>query len=454
MIKNLSLHSIISSFNSGHARSVKAKKTVITSFFYRGLSILTTLLLVPVTIKYLNSENYGIWITIGSIIGWLAYFDVGLGNGMRNKFAEAVAKNDHELAKTYVSTTYALMIIIFSIVLILFLLVNPVLNWAKILNAPQEMATQLAKLALIVVVFFCFQIVFQLINTVFIANQQAEKPALFGFLVNLISLVLIYIFAQTTSGNLLLAGFACSFAPVLIYLLSSFWYYKGSYKRYTPSIKYVRFKYAKDLMSLGIKFFIIQASLLVLYQASNIIIAQMFGPEDVTKFNIAYRYFNVAIMLWWILLSPIWSATTEAWVIKDIAWIKNVTKKLKMYWIILSIGAIFMLIFSRFIYRIWVGSEIEISFSISISLVFYIITYSYFGIYAQFLNGIGKIKLQLYAGVLSILLYIPLAIFLCNVIGVSGVIVANIFFNAINMVWATIQYNKIINKKAYGIWNK
>jgi len=445
---------IRSSIDNGHARSVKAKKTIISSFLFRGLSIVTTLLLVPVTVNYLNTTNYGIWITISSIIGWFAYFDVGLGNGMRNKFAEAVAKNDHELAKTYVSTTYTLMIIIFSVILILFLLINPILNWAKILNAPSEISTELSKLALIVFVFFCLQMVFQLIGTMLIANQEAEKSSLFGFLGNFLALIIVYLLTVTTSGNLIFIGLAYSISPVMIFLLASFWFYKRSFKIYTPSIKYVKLTYVKDLMNLGVKFFIIQTSVLVLIQASNIIIAQLFGPEEVTKFNIAFRYFNVVIMFWWIFISPIWSAITEAWVIKDIDWIKNVMKKLKIYWIILSIGTIIMLVFSEFMYRIWVGSEIEIPLSISISLAFYIISYSYNGIFYQFLNGVGVIKLQLYAGVFSTIFYVPLAILLCELIGVSGVIVANIVFNSINMVWSTIQYQKVINKKAFGIWGK
>ena len=38
---------------------------------------------------------YGL--TLSSIIGWFAFFDIGFGNGLRNKFAEAIAKGDHQL---------------------------------------------------------------------------------------------------------------------------------------------------------------------------------------------------------------------------------------------------------------------------------------------------------------------------------------------------------------------
>ena len=53
------------------------------------------LVLVPLTINYLNPTKYGIWITLSSVIGWFSFFDIGLGNGLRNRFAEAIANNDH-----------------------------------------------------------------------------------------------------------------------------------------------------------------------------------------------------------------------------------------------------------------------------------------------------------------------------------------------------------------------
>ncbi|HNW56133.1 MAG TPA: MATE family efflux transporter [Bacteroidales bacterium] len=454
MIKNYIINPINSFLNSGHARSIRAKKTIVSSILFRGLSIATTLLLVPLCIGYLNTERYGVWITISSIIAWLAYFDIGLGNGMRNKFAEAVAKKEYELARTYVSTTYALIAVIFGFIFILFFAINPVLNWVKILNAPENMSVELSRLALIVVTFFCLQIIFQLINVVLTANQEAEKTAFLGFLNNFLAMIIIYILTKTTSGSLLLAGLAISISPVIVYFITSIFLYKKKFKDYAPSIKYVKFKYSKDLMGLGIKFFVIQVSLLIMIQASNIIIAQLFGPEDVTKFNIAYRYFNVVIMLWWILVSPIWSAITEAWVTKDVDWIRDVMNKLRKYWMLLCLGAIAMLVLANFVFRLWVGSQIKVPFTISLSLALYVITYSYFILYSQFLNGVGKIQMQLYAGIWSIILYIPAAILLCKVFGVSGVIYANVLFNIINIIWATYQFKKIINGRASGLWNK
>src|SRR5690349_15799284 len=117
-------------------RSNVILKNITLSFVYKGINILTQLALVPLTIHYLNKDQYGIWLTLSAIISWFSFFDIGLGNGLRNKLAEAIAKKDFALAKTYVSTSYAILSIIFLSALVLFGIINPFLKWDLYLNAP------------------------------------------------------------------------------------------------------------------------------------------------------------------------------------------------------------------------------------------------------------------------------------------------------------------------------
>ena len=95
-------------------------RNIIISFIAKGVSVVCSLLIVPITINYVNPTRYGIWLTISSIIGWVLFFDFGMGHGLRNKFAEAKAKGDMELAIKFVSTTYfTLGAIVFSLLFII-----------------------------------------------------------------------------------------------------------------------------------------------------------------------------------------------------------------------------------------------------------------------------------------------------------------------------------------------
>lgn len=445
---------LLSPFRKGHERSNKAKENIVLAIFIKGLSIGISLVLVPLTLHYVNSTEYGIWLTLSSIVGWFGFFDIGFGSGLRNKFAEAKANGDHELAKTYVSTTYAILSIIVIGVLVLFFCVNPFLDWTRILNTPAEMRGDLSILAMLVFVFFCIQFVFSLLNTVVTANQEPAKASIFNLLGSVVSLGVIFVLTKTTQGSLIYLGATLGFAPVLVLIISSFWFYNRKYKLYAPSLKYVKFKYARDLMTLGLKFFILQIAALVIYQTSNIIIAQLFGPSQVTPFNIAYKYFSVITMGFGIVMLPFWSAFTEAWYKKDIDWIKNVMRNLMIIWALTSVCALIMLVCSNFMYRLWVGKELVVPLSISIVMAAYVILNSWCVIFSNFLNGIGKIKLQIYSGILGAVINVPLAIFLGKHMGIAGVFLSTCILAVISAIWSPIQYWKIINNNAKGIWNK
>jgi len=438
----------------GHARSVKAKKNILASFIIKGLSIAISLVLVPLTMNYVNPTRYGVWLTLSSMVSWFSFFDIGFGNGLRNKFTEALAMGKDELARIYVSTTYAILSIIIGVVLILFLLVNPMLNWSKILNTTPEMAGELGVLATIVFVFFCLRFIFQLLTTVLTANQEPAKASLFDFLGSLLSLLIIFILTKTTSGNLIYLGATLSLTPVLVLIASSIWFYNHTYKKYAPSFKFIKFSYARNLMSLGIKFFIIQIAALVLFNTNNIIVTQLFGPEEVSTFNVSFKLFSVITMIFSIIAGPLWSAFTDAYAKEEFAWIKTTLSKMKKVWGLLIIFTILVLLLSPWIYKVWIKDLVTVPFALSAAMSSYVIVYIWQTIHVFFLNGIGKIKLQLYLVIFSGLINIPLAVFLGKKLGLVGItLTSTLLFIFMGTIFS-IQTRKILNKTAVNIWNK
>jgi O-antigen/teichoic acid export membrane protein len=440
-------------FTTGHERSVKAKKNIIASFVLKAGSIAINLLLVPLTIHYINSTQYGIWLTLSSIINWLTFFDIGFGNGLRNKFAETVAKGQIKLARIYVSTTYGVLSIIIIIVLLLFFCINPIINWSKVLNTSDNMADELSILALIVFVFFCMQFVFQLISTIMSANQQTSMSSLMNFLGSLLSITIIYVLTKITSGKLIYLGIALGVSPVLVFGASSIWFYNTSYKAFAPSIKLINLKYGKELFKIGGAFFIIQIGAIILFQTDNIIITQLLGPNDVTIFNVVYKLFSVVIMILVIFITPFWSAFTDAYTKGDIKWIKNIFIKIKKIWILLFLFNILLFIFSPQLFRIWLGDMVSIPVSLSFAMTIYITILNWFTIHCYLLNGIGKIRLQLYLYLLGASLNIPICILLGKLFGLIGIILSNMLVIGCMGIFLAIQSKKILNNSARGIWN-
>jgi len=450
------IRSLIENFLfKGHERSTKAKKNILASILIKGCSIAISLILVPLTINYINPSRYGIWLTLSSIVAWFSFFDIGLTQGLRNKFAEAKAKGDDSIAQVYISTTYAILAMIFFAIWLIFLIINPLLDWTKILKVSGTMQSELSELVIIVFTYFCISFVVKIISTVLIADQKPAKASLIDLLGQIFSLIFIVILVKTTEGSLIRLGLAFCVSPLLVSLGANLFLYSGNYRKYRPSFKQVKLRYAKELFNLGVIFFIIQVANVVQFETANIIIARNFSTLDVTSYNIVYKYFGILNMAFMIFLTPFWSASTEAYQKNDIAWIKNSIKRYNQLNLVIALGGLLMLVLSSTVYRLWLGEgKVNIEFSLSLFGFLFFNTSVFGGKYVSFLNGISALRIQFIACLISPFLYIAISLLLIRYfkMGVYSLFVASIITNFNTFILAPIQYNQIINKGKKGIW--
>ena len=197
--------------------------------------------MVPLTLGYLNPTKYGIWLTLTSVIAWFNFFDIGLGNGLRNKLGEALAQKNYSLAKGYVSTTYAFMIIIVVAFFIVFLLLSTLIDWDRVLNVTEGINEDLGALVLIVFFFFCFRFIFGLVLVVLNADQKLSVSGFLDLLTNMLSVICVYIISKTVPSSLFALGSVLSVAPVIVLVLASIWLYHKKYRLVRPSFASVDF---------------------------------------------------------------------------------------------------------------------------------------------------------------------------------------------------------------------
>lgn len=435
-------------------RSFQIQKNIILSLIFKGISILISLVIVPLTLNYLNPIEYGVWLTLSSIMTWINLFDIGLGNGLRNRLTEALTFGDLTKAKILVSTTFALLTIIICTIFIVYVLISPFLDWSRILNTTVESSHNLGFIVLIVLGFFCFQFVFKTVGTIFIADQKPAMNDFMGAISSILSLIAIYFLIHFTVGSLLYVAIIFSSIPGLVFLVTYFIVFNSKYKFLKPNFKAIEWSYTKELMNLGILFFILQIGGIVLYFSSNIIIAQVFSPYEVTLYNIAYKYANLISMVCIIIITPFWSSSTEAYHLKDWKWFKTSEKKMLKLYLLVVLGSLILLLLSSWFYKFWIGDKIHIPFTLTLVLISYNLLFVLSSIYIYMLNGIGKIRLQLWSSIVEIVVTIPLCIFMAKLIGIEGVVAGMLVMILFRCIWAPIQFRKIISEKAVGIWNK
>ncbi|MDU1906108.1 MAG: oligosaccharide flippase family protein [Dysgonomonas sp.] len=441
----------------GEKRDSILKKNIILSVIFKILSVAISLLLVPVAIGFVDTTDFGIWLVLSSLVAWFSIFDIGITNGLRNKLAKALALRETELAKVYVSTVYIVLFTVFTFAWLLFLFINEYIDWIYILNIPTQYVDTIRKVTIIVFTYFYLFFLLKIINTILLADQKAAYSSLIDLVSQLGVLVTIVAMSYFLDGSLLYLFIGMCTAPVIVAVIFNIIFFRRRYRFLAPSFKFFRKWAIKDLMGLSFKFFIVQIAALIQYQTANIIIAHFFNMQEVTNYNIAYKYFSVLSIFFLMALHPLWSAATQAYHQGEYEWIKSTTKKyIKLFFIFVACGLV-MLIASHFVYDIWIGKDIVfIPFVLSLCCLLYFSVNMFGSIFVNILNGIGAIRLQFVFSLFTPVIYIGLCLLFIKQfhLGIYSVFLAAIVSNVNGFIVAPIQYMKIFVQNKKGIWVK
>ncbi|NLV20291.1 MAG: oligosaccharide flippase family protein [Bacteroidetes bacterium] len=442
-------------FTSGHPRTLRAKKNILVSFISRIVAITINFIVVPLTLSYVGKVEYGIWMTLSSIIAWFSYFDIGLGNGLRNKLAEALATNDKETAKIYISSTYALISFLALLMFICLYIAAYFISWNKVFNTDTISNEDLQKVVIMVFFLFCTGFIFKLLSSLLQALQKYWIKDVIGIIAQLVGLAGIFILVKTTEGSLFNLCLIYAGKTPIVMLLASILLFSRNLSYLRPRILYVQLRRALPLINLGFRFFLNQIFYLIVSQSSLILVAQFFGPGEVTIYNLAVKYMTLGSMVYLMVLTPFLSAFTEAYTRKEYEWIRSTINKINTIWILTSVSTIILMLLYRIFFRLWVGESIQVPFPLILGLTASSIIGTFYNKYSLFLNGIGKIHLQTYLLGLQAFLFIPLSYLFYKLdLHLLSIVLAQIILHCIAAYLMYNQYKKIISQTATGVWNK
>ena len=444
----------INQFISTDGRSKMLKSNILYSAILKVIGLITSLLVVTITLNYLNSELYGVWLTITSILYWFSFFDIGLGNGMRNYLTEAVSKGNYKEAQSYLSTTIVALTIIASIIAIVGFILLKLLNLNSIFNTNTISNTELQNVLFVAIGFTLILFVLKNIGYVFVALQKYALWDFINTLGNIIGLLIIFLLTKFTNGKLIYVVFAFTCTPAIIYILAAIPIF-SKYPEFRPTIQSFRKDFLSTIVGKGLGFFLIQiTSCLVIYGSSNLFITQFCGPESVTTYNIAYKFFNLLAIGYLVFISPMWNAYTDAYVKQDFNWIEKAFKSALKIWLFTEFAGIIMLIVSQYFYLFWVGNAVHVPFMVSLSVFLYISFFNLNNCVTYLLNGLNKIYIQIITSITATFIYLTIMFVWGKNMNIQEIV---FYMSAAYGAMTAIHFyqcRKLISQKATGIWNK
>ena len=449
------LEKLIGHIQSLDRRTVLILKNIFASFILKGCTGVITLMLVPLTLQCLGEYNNGVWLTISGALLWIENLDIGLGNGLRNKIAEYVACGDWRKARAAVSSTLVMLFAIVCPFMFLLVVFIHFIDLYSILNISHNNIENLVEVVSVSIILFSSTFIMKFIGNVYLGLQLPAISNLLQTGGHPLILLGTYLMCRYHISSLMMIAVLNLSIPLIMYILAYPYTFYIRYPQLRPSLRLFSTEMSKTLFSLGVMFFISQLMSSVVFLSSNIVISRCFSPAMVTPYQITYRYFSILLLVFMVINAPNWTATTDAYQRKDMLWISTTIRRMNKLLLLFGAALFIMICTSKHIYAIWIGGNIEIPLSLTITMAIYIFLMMYSLTYCYFLNGLGLLHLQLLCTIIGILTYAVSAVVLYNVLlDVTAISIAVSLSLLPNAIVNKIQFEKIIKGTASGIWKK
>ena len=438
----------------GDHRTALIKKNIAGSLLIKGWSCIVQFLIVPLSLQCLTKYEYGIWLTINSLLMGIDAIDVGLGNGLRNRLAEAMALDNREKARQQVSTTFFMLVMIMLPLIILFVVSMQFVDCNALMNVSPELVPNIRGILVASVAIMGSTFIFKFIGNMYMGLQLPAINNLLVVLGQTVSLGVLFVLSLLGHSSLMTVAVAFTASPLLVYLIAYPVSFLGKYSILAPSFRFFDMESLRSLFGLGMKFFVIQVSGLMLFMSSNVIISHVMNPAEVTPYQIAYRYVSMLYMLFAIIASPLWSATTDAYTKGDWDWIRRAMRKMNMLLVVSVAFVMLMIVVAPLFYHLWIGDKVEVELSLNIMMAIYSYMLVVSNSYSYILMGIGKIRMILIVTVSEMIIFVPIEYFACKYVGTTGLLTSLILSTAICAILNNMQLKYLSLGKAKGIWNR
>lgn len=425
----------------GKDRHRRAALTGAAAILSRIVQIGTSFITIPLTLKYLGNERFGLWMTISSVLAMASFADFGMGNGVLNTVAKASGKDDCEGIKKAVSSGFAVLSAIAVALLAIFFLIYPFVSWAGLFRVTSYQAKAEAGPALLVfAVCFALNISMDVVQRVQLGLQQGYRYGLWQLSGSIFGFVGV-LFGIAMHVSLPRLVIAIAGAPTFSTILNAIHFFGFLRPDLRPSWKFVSFEVISQISKLGTFFFILQMVVTIAYSADNFIVARMLGAFNVPEYSIPQRLFSLVTMMSSMLLSGLWPAYAEAISRGDMLWVRNtVRRSLLVVLLVTSMTSLILLLMAPKLIYWWIGPRIHPSYLLLFGLAIWAVVSACGDSLAMFMNGASVIRFQ---------------VIVASTFGAGCLVTKVIFirhFGISAIPWATILTYSILNALPMAIY--
>jgi O-antigen/teichoic acid export membrane protein len=413
-----------------HGRAQQRDRRILLSILagmpFRLLQIASGVLLVPLAVRYLGAERFGLWAAITALAPVVALADLGIGNGLINAVSSTMAREDSAATRRAAASSVAAVTLLAVALLLGLLGLAGTVDWAGLFNVTGTAAGPDAAPAAIAYVACCLALLPITLVSRLRAGLQESFISSAWEAAGVATALIAFILAIRLQAGMATLLIAIGLPPVVLGIGNGL----SLLRRRVwlrPHLFDIDFAALKPVLRLGFLYFVLMAATALANTVDSIVAIRMSGPEAASIIGVSGKIFGAGQALVLAALTPLWPAFSEALARRDHHWVRR-TLGLAL----LAGGgggglvAVSLAVITNPAVHLWVGPGMTIPTSLLIANALWLTLIGTGNAFGMLLNGAGIVRLQITAALGYSALAFGLKLILPHYLDTAGI------------VWATV----------------
>lgn len=403
-----------------NSRYILIAKNISGAAAARGINLIVTALMVPLTLNALSPADYAILSMAISFSVLIGFADLGLGLSIVNHISSAVDTQTQKDAQVVLSTVWVVLFAI-SGCGVLFLT-----SYYIFITTTGAVLTQ-SSLAIMASGFLIFLgLPAGIAQQLMFAKQHSYIASIWQTVGRILALAWTWWIVSNIDGGLFYLLFGVLGIPMIISWVSLAWLSRsGLLGDISLALRFYLKSKVLPSIKTGIRYLIIQVAPYVETGIDVLIIGYFVGLSGVPAYDVYSKLFMYIVALMSMIVSPVWPAianaraTGEVLLARRMAWISLYGASISAALIAISFG-----IWAKEIVGVWTGKSLEIDTLVLLGFICFSVIASLGVAQSNIINAYGLIKTQ------------SKLIVVYSIVVLIAKVICLIEFGTVGLIWA------------------
>jgi O-antigen/teichoic acid export membrane protein len=406
----------------------------ISSHVFMIINMLISIIVTPLILKFLDKEEYGFYVILFQIIGYLSMLDFGLAGAITRSLASNRGEDD--VSKLAINKIISTSFFTYSLLGVVVIVIG--FCFAPFMPQYFEMQSALAAIAIPITltlsIFVGLQFPLKVFSSIFYAHQRQLLSNTIGFSITLLNTLLPVVLLYLGQGlwSFVYTNIACS----LIYIIATFMLMRNYYPFLRISRIFFSKALLKQLFNFGFFLFLNSIAVQVVFFTDRFFIGALVSLSAVAMYSITAKAPELAREFIFRVTDNAYPAIVEINHKQGEDRLKLIHQKLLLITVCCSgIAFWYIYIANKWFINLWVGENFFAGTTIMFLTLLLMLQHTILHVSASCLQSAGIVKGFSVVSIIEAIINIILTLILGKLLGIKGILLATLIAGGLTTVW-------------------